>query len=125
MLNYMNGQVTIDVAGNNYKNGNPIIVSIGVTGRNSESIIYLNKISENKLNPIDQITLGPGHKDEKFYGNNKVLVGNAYDFGKYYLFIDTNNPNMTAGYYELVFSRQIDGYMYGKSFYLTNASEKP
>ncbi len=125
MLNYMNGQVTIDVAGNNYRNNSPIIVSIGVTGRNSESIIYLNNISENKLNQIDKITLGPGHKDENISGNNKVLVGNAYDFGKYYLFIDTNNPNMTVGYYELVYSRPIDGYKYGKSFYLTNAFEKP
>ncbi len=123
MLNYMNGQVTIDLAGNNYKKS-PIIVSIGVTGRNSESTIYLNNISENKLNQIDKITLGPGHKDENISGINKVLVGNAYDFGKYYLFIDTNNPNMTVGYYELVYSRPIDGYKYGKSFYLTNASEK-
>lgn len=124
MLNYMNGQVTIDVAGNNYKNGSPIIVSIEVTGRNSESIIYLNNISENKLNQIDKITLGPRHKDENIYGNNKVLVGNAYDFGKYYLFIITNNPNMTVGYYELLYTRPVDGYKYGKSFYLTNASEK-
>lgn len=123
MLNYMNGQVTIDIAGNNYKNS-PIIVSIGVTGRNSESIIYLNNISENKLNQIDKITLGPGHKDENISGDNRVLVGNAYDFGKFYLFIDTNNPNMTVGYYELVYSRPIDGFKYGKSFYLTNASEK-
>ena len=102
---------------------NKSIVSIGVTGRNSESTIYLNNISENKLNEIDKITLGPEHKDENITGNNKVLVGNAYDFGKYYLFIDTNNPNMTVGYYELVYSRPLDGYKYGKSF-LTNASEK-
>ena len=44
MLNYMNGQVTIDLAGTNYKTGSPIFVSVGVTGRNAESIIYLNHI---------------------------------------------------------------------------------
>ena len=120
----LQGHVTINMDSTYSKNITQIPVTIEVTGRNTESIIYLNNIYENKLTPIDKITLGPGHKDENIFGDKSILVGNAFDFGKYYIFINTSNPNMTVGYYELLYSRQIDGYKYGKSFYLLNASVK-
>ncbi len=103
-----------------YKNSSPIPVSIEITGVNDELSIHLNKSYAKGLIQIDNITLGPNNKDEKISGNN--LIGNGFYSGKYYIFINTTN--MTEGYYELVFSRSIDKYPYGKSFYLVNNGSK-
>ncbi len=120
---FIHGHVTDDMKSIYYKNNVPIPISIEVTGPNTELQINLYQInSEYKLTLIDSLKLGPKHiLDKKVNGTNSILVGNAFDSGKYNVFINTTNPNITVGYYELVYSRF--NYDYGKSFYLLNASE--
>ncbi len=120
---FIHGHVTDDMKSIYYKNNVPIPISIEATGPNLELQINLYKInSEYKLTLIDSLKLGPKHiLDKNVNGTNSILVGNAFDSGKYNVFINTANPNITVGYYELVYSRF--SYDYGKSFYLLNASE--
>lgn len=119
---FIQGHVTDDIKSIYYKNDEPIPISIEVTGPKTELIINLYQInSEYKLTPIDSLKLGSKHNlDKKVNGTNSILIGNAFDSGEYNVFINTTNPNITTGYYELVYSRFI--YNYGKSFYLLNAS---
>jgi len=122
MLDLFQGDAKIEMNNIYYKNGEPIPISIEILGRDPGVSIYLY----NATSEINNITLKP--KDVL----NKVevgeyLVGNAYASGKYYVFINTTN--MSEGYYRLVYllsmeGRSIDGYKYGKSFYLLNQSEK-
>jgi hypothetical protein len=120
---FIHGHVTDDMKSIYYKNNVPIPISIEVTGPNTELQINLYQInSEYKLTLIDSLKFGPKHVlDKKVNGTNSILVGNAFDSGKYNVFINTTNPSITVGYYELVYSRF--NYDYGKSFYLLNASE--
>lgn len=110
------GNININMDNIYSKNISTIPVSIELTGVNDELSIYLNKNYANNLTQIDNITLGPNHKDKNIYGDNLTLYGNGFYSGKYHIFINTTN--MTEGYYELVISRSIDKWPYGKSFYL-------
>jgi hypothetical protein len=118
----LQGDVKINMDNTYYKNGTPIPVSIDVTGRNPGLLIYLYNASSE----IDNITLiAADNSNIMKSGKNSTLVGNAFDSGKYYVFINTSDPNMTEGYYKLVYSRidtGLGGYKYGKSFYLSNDS---
>lgn len=123
-----------------YKDNAPIPVSIDITGRKIKSTIYLyNKSSASSLIQIDNITLEPNHQNANISGANQTLFGNVFSSGIYNIFINTTNPNMTEGYYELVYSRSnitemlfsysnpymFQGYKYiGKSFYLLNNRTK-
>lgn len=119
MLGYMQGRVTIDINNIYHKNGEPIPVSIEVTGRNDFALIELYQL--NSTNPIATLELETEHNSSKNLNReNSTLIGNAFYSGKYYIFIDTTN--LRDGYYELVYTRPRDGYKYGKSFYLLNAS---
>lgn len=113
---FFQGHIKINMDDIYYKKSSQIPVSIEITGVNDEIKIKLRKSSADKVIPIDKITLGPNLKNENISGNN--LIGNGFYSGRYYIFINTTN--MTEGYYELVCSRLIDKYPYGKSFYLMN-----
>lgn len=121
ILGLLQGDVIDNMDSIYYKNGEPIPVSIEVRGQNPDLSIYLYNVSSE----IDNITLKPTHDSNKVeYG--KYLVGNAFDSGKYFVFINITNPNMTEGYYELIYSRSINGRSidkHGKSFYLLNKTE--
>jgi hypothetical protein len=121
-----------------YKDGTPIPISIEITGRRTDSTIDLyHTNSTNNLIQIDHITLGTNRTDTNISGisgNKLILFGNVFSSGRYYIFINTTNPNMTDGYYELVYKRPPitnlypaysnqylnEGFEYGKSFYLLN-----
>ena len=119
MFGYIQGRVTIDINNINHKNGEPIPVSIEVMGRNDNASIELFQL--NSTNPIATFELGTEYNSSKNLNReNSILIGNAFYFGKYYLFINTTE--LGEGYYELVYTRRIDKYKYGKSFYLLNAS---
>jgi hypothetical protein len=119
MLGYMQGRVTIDINNIYHKNGEPIPVSIEVIGRNDNALIELYQL--NSTNPIATLELETIHNSSKNLNReNSTLIGNAFYSGKYYVFINTTE--LRDGYYELVYSRLRDGYKYGKSFYLLNAS---
>lgn len=113
---FFQGHIKIKMNDIYYKKSSQIPVSIEITGVNDELLIKLRKSSVDKVIPIGNITLGPNLKDEDISGNN--LIGNGFYSGIYYIFINTTI--MTEGYYELVCSRSIDKYPYGKSFYLMN-----
>jgi len=121
ILGLMQGDVIDNMDSIYYKNGEPIPVSIEVIGQNPDLSIYLYNVSSE----IDNITLKPTHDSNKVE-SGKYLVGNAFDSGKYFVFINITNPNMTEGYYELIYSRSINGRSidkHGKSFYLLNKTE--
>ncbi|MBU3967786.1 MAG: hypothetical protein KKG76_10515 [Euryarchaeota archaeon] len=121
ILGLMQGDVIDNMDCIYYKNGEPIPVSIEVIGQNPDLSIYLYNVSSE----IDNITLKPTHDSNKVE-SGKYLVGNAFDSGKYFVFINITNPNMTEGYYELIYSRSINGRSidkHGKSFYLLNKTE--
>lgn len=119
MLGYMQGHVTIEMNNIYYKNGEPIPLSIEVTGRNGKTSIELYQL--NLTNPIATLELETEHNSSKNLNReNSTLIGNAFFSGKYYVFINTTE--LREGYYELVYTRPRDGYKYGKSFYLLNAS---
>lgn len=115
-LPLLQGDVKVNMNSTYYKDGTPIPVSIDVTGRNPGLSIYLYNVSHK----IDNINITLNAADTV---KSETLIGNAFDSGKYYVFINTSSPNMTKGYYKLAFSRinESDGYKYGKSFYLLNA----
>ncbi len=116
------GHVDINMDNKYYKNNDVIPVPIEITGRKTNSTIYLYNISKtNELNQIDRFDLGPNRNETNIFGENLTLSGNVFSSGKYYIYIDTNN--LTEGYYELVYKRSTDDYKYGKSFYLLNTLE--
>lgn len=109
-----------------YKNEYPQIpITIEITGQKTTSSIYLyNKNSSNYLNQIDKLTFETNHRNNsKISGDNSILTGNVFASGKYHIFINTTNSNMTEGYYELVYIRSTDDYEYGNSFYLLKNRE--
>ncbi len=128
------GHVEINMDNKYYKDSTPMIpVSIEITGRRTESTIYLY----NKSSEIDNITLETNRNGTLKSGGNRTLFGNVFSFGRYNIFINITNPNMTEGYYELVYKRPImngyyaysnkylnEGFEYGKSFYLVNNGSK-
>ncbi len=118
LISPLQGLVNIDMESIYYKNDAPIPVSIKMTGPNTGLLIKLY----NESSEIDNITLKPTHSNTVVPGTKSILFGNSFDSGKYNVFINTTNPNMTIGYYELVFSRL--GHEYGKGFYLLNNSRK-
>lgn len=119
ILSYMQGHVTIEMNNIYYKNGEPIPLSIEVTGRNDKTSIELYQL--NLTHPIATLELETEHNSSKNLNReNSTLIGNAFFSGKYYVFINTTE--LREGYYELVYTRPRDGYKYGKSFYLLNAS---
>lgn len=116
---YIQGRVTIDMNSIYNKNDEPIPVNIEVTGRNDNASIELYQLSF--TNPIATLELETKYNSSKNLNReNSTLIGNAFYYGKYYVFINTTE--LREGYYELVYTRHIDGYKYGKSFYLLNAS---
>lgn len=117
------GHVTFDMQSIYYKNDEQIPIQIKVTGPIYDSQLKLYKEnSENNLTLIDQLPLKPEHNSSrKISGEQSILSGNTFELGTYYSFINITNPNMTAGYYELIYS--LSKYEYGKSFYLLNKSE--
>jgi hypothetical protein len=101
------------------KNDEQIPVYIEVTGRNDNASIKLYQL--NFMNPIATLELETEYNSSKNLNReNSTLIGNAFYSGKYYVFINTTE--LREGYYELVYTRSIDNYKYGKSFYLLNAS---
>ncbi|VVB89961.1 Uncharacterised protein [uncultured archaeon] len=117
------GHVTFDMQSIYYKNDEQIPIQITITGPIYDSQLRLYKeISESNLTLIDRLSLKPGHNSSrKISGEQSILSGNAFELGTYYSFINITNPNMTPGYYELIYS--VSNYEYGKSFYLLNKSE--
>jgi MFS family permease len=121
MFGVIQGRVTIDMNSIYNKNDEQIPVYIEVTGRNDNASIELYQL--NSTNPVAALELETDHNSSKnLNGENSTLIGNAFYAGKYYVFINT--AKLREGYYELVYTRQIDKYKYGKSFYLLNASKK-
>ncbi len=119
MFGYIQGRVTIDMNSIYHKNDEQIPVYIEVTGRNYNASIELYQL--NFTNPIATLELGTEYNSSKNLNReNSTLIGNAFYSGKYYVFINTTE--LREGYYELVYTRQIDRIKYGKSFYLLNAS---
>jgi len=57
-----------------YNNSTPIPVSIEITGRRTNSSIYLNKSSGNKLIQIDEFALGPNYNDTHIFGKIKYYL---------------------------------------------------
>jgi hypothetical protein len=106
-----------------YKNDEQIPIYIKVAGPIYDSQLKLYKEnSENNFTLIDQLPLKPEHNSyRKISGDQSILSGNAFEFGTYYSFINVTNPNMTVGYYELIYS--FSKYEYGKGFYLLNNSK--
>lgn len=92
-----------------------------MTGPNTGLVIKLNESdSEHNLFNRDSIEMKPEHNVEKTI-NSTYLTGNALDFGKYMVFINTNN--LSEGYYELVGVRPMyDQTGVVKGFYLLNNS---
>ncbi len=106
-----------------YKDDGQIPINIKVTGPIYDSQLKLYKEnSENNLTLIDQLPLKPEHNSyRKISGSQLILSGNSFELGTYYSFINITHPNMTVGYYELIYS--FSKYEYGKGFYLLNKSE--
>lgn len=97
---FMNGDIVIDMNNVYSKNNALIPVYIEVTGLNSKmSINFLEEDLNHNLVLIDKIQLDPHHNSEKLV-SGKSLIGNALDFGKYNIFIDSSN--LSEGYYELI-----------------------
>lgn len=118
IMNFMPGDVQIDIGNIYYKNDTQIPVLIQVTGPNTGLYIELLKEQSNNLSRIAYIDyLEPQH-NLKISSNNS-LVGNTLDFGKYSVFINTTN--LTTGYYELKCVRPGYGGTY-ESFYLLEAN---
>ncbi len=115
------GHVTADMNSFYYKNGVPISVLIQVTGPNTGLVVRLDKEdSEHNLSNKDKIEMKPEHNPDKTM-NGTYLTGNALDYGKYMVFINTTN--MTEGYYELTSVRpKYEKSSAIKSFYLLNIS---
>jgi hypothetical protein len=118
MLDLLQGDAKIDMNSVYYKNGEPIPVTIEITGRDPGLSIYLYNATS--TSDIYNITLKTEHQLNET-NVSKYLIGDAFASGKYYIFINTTN--MSEGYYRLAYShsmngRSIDEYKYGKSFYL-------
>ena len=115
IMNFMPGDVQIDIGNIHYKNDTQIPVLIQVTGPNTGLSIELLKEQSNNLSRIAYIDyLEPQH-NLKISSNNN-LVGNTLDFGKYSVFINTTN--LTTGYYELKCVRPGYSRCTYESFYL-------
>lgn len=116
------GHINTDMESIYYKNNAPIPVSIKVTGQNTGlSIGLLRENINQNITLVESINLEPNHNSDKvIYGSNSILFGNAMEFGKYDIFINTTN--LTSGYYELVLNPEY-GYGYGKAFYLLKTND--
>lgn len=111
---FFSGHVIIDM-GNIYNKNDTIPVHIKKTGPNDDFQLKLYKeYSKDNLIPIDNLSfnLSEINLSKKVSGGHSILSGNVFELGTYYIYINTTNPNMTAGYYELRYNE------YGKSFYL-------
>lgn len=118
-FSYIQGHVTIDMNSIYNKNDRQIPVYIEVTGRNDNASIELYQL--NSMTPIETLELETEYNSSKNLNReNSTLKGNSFYSGKYYVFINTTK--LSEGYYELVYTRRIDNYKYGKSFYLLNAN---
>ncbi len=101
--------------GNNYEKNDTIPVYIKKTGPNYDFQLKLYKeYSKDNLTPIDNLPIKVSeiNLSKKVSGDHSILTGNVFEFGTYYFYINTTNPNMTAGYYKLRYNE------YGRSFYL-------
>jgi MFS family permease len=118
---FINGDVIIDVGSIYHKNGDPIPVTIQVTGLNSNISIKLSKSDrENNLFLTDLIeNIEPNHKPNILVSGN--LSANSFENGKYGLFINTTN--LSPGYYELNVTRPKNVKIAIKGFYLLNDSK--
>ncbi len=117
-MNFMTGDVQIDMANIHYKNDTQIPVLIQVTGPNTGLSIELFKEQSNILSRIAYIDyLEPQHTLKT--SSNNSLVGNTLDVGKYSVFINTTN--LTTGYYELKCVRPEFGGTH-ESFYLLESN---
>jgi len=124
---YPQGHVTIDMKSIHYKNDTQIPVLIHVTGPNTglSAILYqersgiLYKIYY--INHIEPIFLGSESGiEERGIESSNGLIGNYMGDGNYNVFVNTTN--LSAGYYELMFTRtNYHNTSTAKSFYLLNA----
>ena len=115
----MEGHFTNNMGSVYYKKDIQIPVTIQVTGLNDNLSVNLSKEnSVHKLKYIDDITLNPEH-NSSITTSGKVLVGNALGNGKYNIFINLSDTNMTTGYYELKYTiSNVNGKYDVKGFYL-------
>lgn len=125
-LTPLQGHVTVDMESIYYKNDGLIPALIHITGPNTGLSINLSKKESNhNSHLIDSIKyLEPENNPNKITsGEHSVLVGNALDYGKYNVFINTTS--LTVGYYELIGVRLGFEKTYGAGgFYLLNSSQQ-